>query len=337
MPDNWQPDENLKGKIIVPIGKALKVIKSIAIGNSIFSNNGISFIRQSDNFKIIVPASRQKGGEVYLDEDILDLVDNNLFEKTADKMVATFDVRTIDKMVNLIQEKLSASVTLSQSQFDIIKGEIQKKNTRKLPKIKIIKQSPATNISEFELEAAALEIELELLDFNEYAQVAGFGELTPYPMQAEQIYGVPKNLQRPPKVRMLYAKKKGEHLKITDSKDAADIFRQLIGSQITVKEHALMLLLNRANDVMGYFKIAEGGIAATIMDVRIIMSAALNVLATSIIVCHNHPSGSLKPSEPDKNITRNIKEAGKVMDISVLDHVIITTDGHFSFADEGII
>src|SRR3972149_2771806 len=76
MPDNWQPDENLKGKIIVPIGKALKVIKSIAIGNSIHANNGISFIRQSDNFKIIVPASRQKGGEVYLDEDILDLVDN---------------------------------------------------------------------------------------------------------------------------------------------------------------------------------------------------------------------------------------------------------------------
>ncbi len=172
MPDNWQPDENLKGKIIVPIGKALKVIKSITIGSSIHANNGISFIRQNDNFKIIVPASRQKGGEVYLDEDILDLVDNNLFEKTADKMVATFDVRTIDKIVNLIQEKLSASVTLTQSQFDIIKGEIQKKNTRKLPKIKIIKQSPSASVSEFELEAAALEIELELLDLNEYAQVA---------------------------------------------------------------------------------------------------------------------------------------------------------------------
>lgn len=176
MPDNWQPDENLKGKIIVPIGKALKVIKSIAIGNSIFANNGISFIRQSDNFKIIVPASRQKGGDVYLDEDILDLVDNNLFEKTADKMVATIDVRTIDKIVNLIQEKLSASVTLTQPQFDLIKNEVQKKNIRKLPKIKIIKQSPATNVSEFELEAAALEIELELLDLNQYAKVAGFGK-----------------------------------------------------------------------------------------------------------------------------------------------------------------
>ena len=87
----------------------------------------------------------------------------------------------------------------------------------------------------------------------------------------------------------------------------------------------------------GIFRIAEGGIAATIMDVRIIMSAALNVLATSIVVCHNHPSGNLKPSEADINITKNIKEAGKVMDISVLDHVIITTDGHFSFADEGIL
>ena len=156
-------------------------------------------------------------------------------------------------------------------------------------------------------------------------------------MKAEQIYGVPKNLQRPPKVRMLYSKKKGEKLKITDSKDAADIFRQLIGSQVTVKEHALMLLLNRANNVMGYFKIAEGGIDATIMDKRLIMSAALNVLASSIILCHNHPSGNLKPSEEDKAITHQIKEAAKIMDISVLDHVIITTDGHFSFADEGIL
>ena len=98
-----------------------------------------------------------------------------------------------------------------------------------------------------------------------------------------------------------------------------------------------MLLLDRANNVIGYFKIAEGGIDATIMDERLIMSAALNVLATSIILCHNHPSGNLKPSDADKLLTQKIKFAGDIMKIILLDHIIVTADGYFSFADEGIL
>ena len=83
--------------------------------------------------------------------------------------------------------------------------------------------------------------------------------------------------------------------------------------------------------------ISQGGLSGTIIDVRIILKMALEKLACSIILCHNHPSGNLIPSQADKDITNKIKEAGKFMDIPVLDHLIIGNDAYFSFADEGLI
>jgi predicted RNA methylase len=169
MPDNWIPKEESKGKVNVPIGKAVKVIASLTIGNSIYTNNGLSIIRQNNNYKIIVPASRQKGGAFYLDTDILKLVENNRFEKLADKMVALMQLNHINKLVELLQSKHSSSVTLSASQFDIIKSEIphrQERERKPLPKAEVIHEEfiePDNN--ELELEAMALELELELLEF----------------------------------------------------------------------------------------------------------------------------------------------------------------------------
>jgi predicted RNA methylase/transcriptional regulator NrdR family protein len=169
MPDNWLPKEESKGKVNVPIGKAIKVIASLTIGNSIYTNNGLSIIRQNNNYKIIVPASRQKGGAFYLDTDILKLVENNRFEKLADKMVALMHLNHINKLVELLQRKHSSSVTLSASQFDIIKSEIphrQERERKPLPKAEVIHEKfiePDNN--ELELEAMALELELELLEF----------------------------------------------------------------------------------------------------------------------------------------------------------------------------
>jgi hypothetical protein len=169
MPDNWLPKEESKGKVNVPIGKAIKVIASLTIGNSIYTNNGLSIIRQNNNYKIIVPASRQKGGAFYLDTDILKLVENNRFEKLADKMVALMNLNHINKLVEILQSKHSSSVTLSASQFDIIKSEIPQHQTRErkpLPKAEVIHEEfiePDNN--ELELEAMALELELELLEF----------------------------------------------------------------------------------------------------------------------------------------------------------------------------
>jgi DNA repair protein RadC len=94
--------------------------------------------------------------------------------------------------------------------------------------------------------------------------------------------------------------------------------------------------LNRANLVIKKELISRGGLAGTVVDTKIIFKTAVDNQASSIIVCHNHPSGNLKPSESDIKITRNIKEAGKIMEIALLDHLIITENGFYSFVDEGV-
>ena len=126
-----------------------------------------------------------------------------------------------------------------------------------------------------------------------------------------------------------------ERPKITTSGDAATIFKPLLSD--LPHEEFWVLLLNRNNLVIDKFMVSQGGLAGTIIDVRIILKTALEKLACSMILCHNHPSGNLQPSDADKEITRKIREAGKQMDIPVLDHLIIGNDAYFSFSDEGLM
>jgi len=126
-----------------------------------------------------------------------------------------------------------------------------------------------------------------------------------------------------------------EKQKVVTSADCAAIFRPLLSD--LQHEEFWILLLNRNNLVIDKMMVSQGGISGTVIDVRIILKMALDKLACSIILCHNHPSGNLIPSEADKEITKKIKEAGKHMDIPVLDHLIIGNDSYFSFADEGLI
>lgn len=99
-----------------------------------------------------------------------------------------------------------------------------------------------------------------------------------------------------------------------------------------------MLLLNRANHVLGWVKLSSGGTIGTVVDIRIIFALALKTNTSNIIVSHNHPSQNLIPSEDDKRITKAIIEAGKLFNIKLLDHVIVASNGtYFSFADEGIL
>jgi len=98
-----------------------------------------------------------------------------------------------------------------------------------------------------------------------------------------------------------------------------------------------VIFLNRANRINHFEIISEGGITSTIADLRIILKKALEHDTVSLILCHNHPSGSLKPSQADEDLTRRIKEAANFLDISVLDHIIVSETGHFSFADDGIV
>ncbi len=119
------------------------------------------------------------------------------------------------------------------------------------------------------------------------------------------------------------------------SKDVADIFQPLLSD--LVHEEFWVLFLNRSNRVIDRMKLSQGGISGTVTDVRIIMKKAVEYLASGIIVCHNHPSGNLNPSESDAKITQKIKEAGNLLDIQLLDHIIISENDYYSFADNGLI
>lgn len=123
--------------------------------------------------------------------------------------------------------------------------------------------------------------------------------------------------------------------KITSSKDAFDIMQPIIGD--LQHEEFWVVFLNNSNKVLAKEQISKGGLTATIVDVRLLFKKALELGAVGIIVCHNHPSEKLIPSNADKQITRKIKEAGITLDIKLLDHLIITEKAYFSFADEGIL
>jgi len=123
--------------------------------------------------------------------------------------------------------------------------------------------------------------------------------------------------------------------KISCSKDALNIFQPLLGD--LAHEEFWILFLNRANFILGKSQVSKGGMSGTIADPRMIFKAALNHKASSIILCHNHPSGNTKPSEADIRLTKNLAESGKLLEISVLDHLIVTQNGFYSFADEGLL
>ena len=97
------------------------------------------------------------------------------------------------------------------------------------------------------------------------------------------------------------------------------------------------MLLNRANRVLGIIEISTGGISGTVADPKLVFTAALKSAASSIVLAHNHPSGNLSPSQADINLTRKLKSAGESLDIAVVDHIILTSESYFSFADEGLI
>lgn len=102
-------------------------------------------------------------------------------------------------------------------------------------------------------------------------------------------------------------------------------------------EQFKVMLINRANKVLGIFEVSTGGITGTVADPKLIFAAAIKGAATGIILAHSHPSGNLTPSQADIDLTRKIKEAGKLLEIQVLDHIILTSEKYYSFADEGIL
>lgn len=137
-------------------------------------------------------------------------------------------------------------------------------------------------------------------------------------------------------VELTYKSTSKARSKIYSSEDA---YKYLLPTYkegtICYKEYFKVLFLNQASQVLGYTLISEGGITETCADVRVIMQAALLTNSVAIILAHNHPSGNLKPSRQDMEITKQVKDAAQIMRIKILDHIILTDTGYYSFADEG--
>jgi len=124
--------------------------------------------------------------------------------------------------------------------------------------------------------------------------------------------------------------------KISSSKDGYNYIKRFWSDDIELFESFFILLLNRANNTIGYAKISQGGITGTVVDKKIIAKYAIDTLASRIIVAHNHPSGNTQPSNPDIKITNEIKEVLNIIDVTLLDHLIITKENYTSFADDGL-
>lgn len=123
--------------------------------------------------------------------------------------------------------------------------------------------------------------------------------------------------------------------KVTSSKTIFDIMQPIIGE--LAHEEFWIIYLNNANKIISKSQLSKGGITGTVVDVRLVFKTALELGAVAIILVHNHPSGTLKPSEADKQITKKLKIGGEQLDIKILDHVIVTEVGYFSFSDDGIL
>ena len=132
-----------------------------------------------------------------------------------------------------------------------------------------------------------------------------------------------------------YTKTDIQKTKVTTSESASNVIRKFYFDDINIYESFFILLLNRANNTTGFAKISQGGTAGTVVDIKIIAKYAVESLSSAVIICHNHPSGDKRPSDADLNITRRIKDALLLLDVKLIDHIIITENDFYSFADNG--
>lgn len=141
-----------------------------------------------------------------------------------------------------------------------------------------------------------------------------------------------------PEITLKFKTGETKKVRISSSRDAFTFLKELYDQDtIELNETCIALFLNRANNTIGWFKVSQGGISATVVDNKLIVATALKCAASAIILSHNHPSGNAQPGETDKASTNMLKEACSLFDITLLDHIICTSTDYFSFADDGLI
>ena len=162
------------------------------------------------------------------------------------------------------------------------------------------------------------------------------------PVTNEVVNTSSKVLERIPmaKIELCYSPEipHDNRIKVLGSEDAADTFRALWNPKtLELQEQMYVLFLNNSNQILGYYPHSQGGSTGTLADLRLILAAALGCGAVAMILGHNHPSGTTKPSESDKRLTKKLYKASSTIDIKLLDHIILTKENYYSFADQGAI
>ena len=148
-----------------------------------------------------------------------------------------------------------------------------------------------------------------------------------------EIHSIPKEVAE---IKVSYSTTSTPKIKITSVNKAFEVLLSLWDvDTIELQEEFKVLLLSRANEVLGIYPLSKGGITGTVVDSRLIFAVALKCNATGIILSHNHPSGNLKPSDNDITLPRSIKKCADFLDITLIDHIIVTKNGYFSFSNEG--
>lgn len=146
------------------------------------------------------------------------------------------------------------------------------------------------------------------------------------------------SIMKAAEIKVSYINKNEQEIKISGSSSAYGlILNHWDLNIIDFMEEVKVILLNRANIVLGVYELAKGGSTSCVVDIKIILNVAIKAHASSIILVHNHPTGQLNPSQTDKNLTHKLKEACKIVDLDLLDHLIISKESYTSFSDEGLL
>jgi DNA repair protein RadC len=141
-----------------------------------------------------------------------------------------------------------------------------------------------------------------------------------------------------PEITLKYKKGDVNRFRVHSSKDLHNVLKNLFNvDTVELFEEFIVIFFNTKLNSIGWFRVSQGGITSTIVDVRLILATALKCAATSIAVAHNHPSGNLQPSQSDIDFTKKLNHACKILDISLIDSLIYTPESYFSFADENIL
>ena len=164
--------------------------------------------------------------------------------------------------------------------------------------------------------------QLGKLSVKDLMKFKGIGEAKAITIVASMELGRRRQAENLPNISKIKSSKDIYHILLADLSDL-------------ISEEFWVIYLNNSNKVIGKEKLSAGGITGTVVDVRLLFKSAIDRLATSIILAHNHPSGTLRPSQADIKLTNKVKEAGKILDVQLLDHLIVADTGYYSFADEG--